>query len=136
MSADVAVATASLEKPDEGCRWAEGPADFTAGRRLIWTDIPRDRIMRFVGISNSVRVIHPPAGHTNGNTLDRQGRLVGCEHGNHRGSRTEHDGSTTTPESHHDGKRLNSLNDVLVISDGSVWFTDPAHGIDSDYKGH
>jgi gluconolactonase len=130
------IGSARLEKLAEGCRWAEGPAYFPAGRYLIWSDIPNDRMMRFDETSNAVSVFRHPAGHSNGNTVDRQGRLVTCEHGNRRVSRTEHDGSITVLASHYQGKRLNSPNDAVVKSDGSIWFTDPAYGIDSDYEGH
>ena len=130
------IGTARLEKLYEGCRWAEGPAYFPAGRYLVWSDIPNDRMLRFDETSNAVSVFRSPAGYTNGNTVDRQGRLVTCEHGNRRVSRTEHDGSITTLASHYKGKRLNSPNDAVVKSDGSIWFTDPAYGIDSDYEGH
>jgi gluconolactonase len=136
MSSDVATATACLEKPDEGCRWAEGPASFPAGRDLVWSDIPNDCVLRFDEVANPVRVLRSPAGHTNGNAVARQGRLVGCEHGDHRVSRTEHGGSATSPASHHNGKRLNSPDDVVVRSDGSIRYTDPAQGIDSDCKRH
>ncbi|HEV2566510.1 MAG TPA: SMP-30/gluconolactonase/LRE family protein [Microvirga sp.] len=128
--------SARLEKLAEGCRWAEGPAYFPAGRYLVWSDIPNDRMMRFDETSGAVSVFRHPAGYSNGNTVDRQGRLVTCEHGNRRVTRTEHDGSITVLASHHQGKRFNSPNDVVVKSDGSVWFTDPAYGIDSDYEGH
>jgi len=130
------IGSARLEKLYEGCRWAEGPAYFPAGRYLIWSDIPNDRMMRFDETSNAVSVFRHPAGHSNGNTVDRQGRLVTCEHGNRRVTRTEHDGSITVLASHYQGKRLNSPNDAVVKSDGSIWFTDPAYGIDSDYEGH
>jgi gluconolactonase len=127
---------ARLEKLYEGCRWAEGPAYFPAGRYLVWSDIPNDRMLRYDETSDAVSVFRSPAGHSNGNTVDRQGRLVTCEHGNRRVTRTEHDGSMTVLASHFDGKRLNSPNDVVVRSDDSIWFTDPAYGIDSDYEGH
>jgi gluconolactonase len=127
---------ARLEKLYEGCRWAEGPAYFPAGRYLIWSDIPNDRMMRYDETSGAVSVFRYPAGYTNGNTVDREGRLVSCEHGNRRVSRTEHDGSITVIASHFEGKRLNSPNDAVVKSDGSIWFTDPAYGIDTDYEGH
>jgi gluconolactonase len=130
------IGSARLEKLAEGCRWAEGPAYFPSGRYLVWSDIPNDRMMRFDETSNTVSVFRHPAGYSNGNTVDRQGRLVTCEHGNRRVTRTEHDGSITVLASHHQGKRLNSPNDVVVKSDGSIWFTDPAYGIDSDYEGH
>lgn len=130
------ISSARLEKLAEGCRWAEGPAYFPAGRYLVWSDIPNDRMMRYDETSNAISVFRAPSGHSNGNTVDRQGRLVTCEHGNRRVTRTEHDGSITVIASHHQGKRFNSPNDVVVKSDGSIWFTDPAYGIDSDYEGH
>ncbi|WP_134499117.1 SMP-30/gluconolactonase/LRE family protein [Microvirga pakistanensis] len=130
------IPSARLEKLAEGCRWAEGPAYFPAGRYLVWSDIPNDRMMRFDETSNAVSVFRAPSGHSNGNTVDRQGRLVTCEHGNRRVTRTEHDGSITVIASHYEGKRFNSPNDAVVKSDGSIWFTDPAYGIDSDYEGH
>jgi gluconolactonase len=127
---------ARLEKLYEGCRWAEGPAYFPAGRYLVWSDIPNDRMLRFDETTGSTGVFRQPAGYSNGNTVDRQGRLVTCEHGNRRVTRTEHDGSVTVIASHFEGKRLNSPNDAVVRSDGSIWFTDPSYGIDSDYEGH
>jgi gluconolactonase len=127
---------ARLEKLYEGCRWAEGPAYFAAGRYLIWSDIPNDRMLRFDESTGAVGVFRHPAGYSNGNTVDRQGRLVSCEHGHRRVSRTEHDGSVTVIASEFEGKRLNSPNDAVVHSDGSIWFTDPSYGIDSDYEGH
>jgi gluconolactonase len=130
------IGSARLEKLAEGCRWAEGPAYFPAGRYLIWSDVPNDRMMRFDETSNAVSVFRASAGYSNGNTVDRQGRLVTCEHGNRRVTRTEHDGSVTVLATHYQGKRFNSPNDVVVKSDGSIWFTDPAYGIDSDYEGH
>jgi gluconolactonase len=130
------IPSARLEKLVEGCRWAEGPAYFPAGRYLVWSDVPNDRMMRFDETSNAVSVFRAPSGYSNGNTVDRQGRLVTCEHGNRRVTRTEHDGSMTVIASHYAGKRFNSPNDVVVKSDGSIWFTDPAYGIDSDYEGH
>lgn len=128
--------TARLEKIAEGFRWAEGPAYFPAGRYLVWSDIPNDRMMRYDETTGEVGIFRSPAAHSNGNTVDRQGRLVTCEHGARRVTRTEHDGSLTVIASHYDGKRLNSPNDLVVRSDGSIWFTDPAYGIDSDYEGH
>ena len=106
------------------------------GRYLLFSDIPNDRILRWDETTGAVGVFRQPAGYANGNTLDRQGRLVSCEHGNRRVTRTEHDGSITVLADRYDGKRLNSPNDVVVRSDGSIWFTDPAYGIDSDYEGH
>jgi gluconolactonase len=130
------ISSARLEKLAEGCRWAEGPAYFPAGRFLVWSDVPNDRMMRYDETSNAVSVFRAPSGYSNGNTVDRQGRLVTCEHGFRRVTRTEHDGSVTVLASHYKGKRFNSPNDVVVKSDGSIWFTDPAYGIDSDYEGH
>jgi gluconolactonase len=130
------VGTAEVEKLYTGCRWAEGPAYFAAGRYVVWSDIPNDRMMRYDETDGSVSVFRAPAGYSNGNTVDRQGRLVSCEHGARRLSRTEHDGSVITLADRWDGKRLNSPNDVVVKSDGSIWFTDPSYGIDSDYEGH
>jgi gluconolactonase len=124
-----------LEKLFTGCRWAEGPAYFAAGRYLIWSDIPNDRIMRWDETDGSVSVFRGPAYHTNGHTVDREGRLVSCEHRGRCVSRTEHDGSRTVLVSHYQGKRLNSPNDLVVKSDGTIWFTDPSYGIDSEYEG-
>lgn len=128
--------TARLEKLADGCRWAEGPAWFPAGRYLVWSDIPNDRMLRWDETTGAVGVFRQPCGYTNGHTVDRQGRLVSCEHGGRRVSRTEHDGTITTVADRFEGKRFNSPNDVVVMSDGSIWFTDPAYGIDSDYEGH
>lgn len=118
-----------------GCRWAEGPAWFAAGRYLVWSDIPNDRMLRWDDTDGSVSVFRQPALNTNGHTVDLQGRLVSCEHRGRCISRTEHDGTRTVLASHHAGKRLNSPNDVVVKSDGSIWFSDPSYGIDSDYEG-
>jgi gluconolactonase len=128
--------SARVEKLYTGCRWAEGPAYFQAGRYLVWSDIPNDRMLRWDDTTGAVGVFRQPAGYTNGHTVDRQGRLVSCEHGNRRVTRTEHDGSITVIADRFEGKRLNSPNDVVVKSDGSIWFTDPSYGIDSDYEGH
>ena len=128
--------SAHVEKLYQGCRWAEGPAWFPAGRYLVWSDIPNDRMLRWDEPTGTVGTFRQPAGYSNGNTVDAQGRLVSCEHGNRRVSRTEHDGTITVIADRYDGKRLNSPNDVAVHSDGSIWFTDPAYGIDSDYEGH
>jgi len=126
---------AKLEKLADGCRWAEGPAYFPAGRYLVWSDIPNNRMMRFDETDSSVSVFRSPSFNSNGNTVDRQGRLVTCEHLMRRVTRTEHDGSITVLADRYDGRRLNSPNDVIVKSDGSTWFSDPTYGIDSDYEG-
>lgn len=125
-----------LERLWTGGRWLEGPVYSAAGRYVLWSDIPSDRILRWDETSYQVSVFREPAGNTNGHTLDEQGRLVSCEHGNRRVTRTEHDGSVRVLADGHQGGRLNSPNDVVVSPDGAVWFTDPAYGIDSDYEGH
>jgi len=124
-----------VEKLYTGCRWAEGPAWFAAGRYLVWSDIPNDRMLRWDETDGSVSVFRQPAMNSNGHTVDLQGRLVSCEHRSRCVSRTEHDGTRKVLASHFEGKRFNSPNDVVVKSDGSVWFTDPSYGIDSDYEG-
>ena len=124
-----------VERLWTGARWCEGPAWFGAGRYLVWSDIPNNRIMRWDETDGSVSVFRSPSNHTNGNTVDPQGRLVSCEHLTRRVTRTEHDGSITVLADHYDGKRLNSPNDVVVRSDGSVWFSDPFYGILTDYEG-
>ena len=119
-----------------GGRWTEGPVYVPAFKCLIWSDIPNDRRMRWDETTGTVGTFQGGSGaYTNGCTLDRQGRLVSCEHGNRRVVRTEPDGSTTVLADRHQGKRFNSPNDVVVKSDGSIWFTDPAYGIESDYEG-
>jgi gluconolactonase len=125
-----------IEQLHGGCRWAEGPVYVPAGRYLLWSDIPNDRILRWDETTGSVGVFRQPAGYANGGTLDAAGRLVTCEHGNRRVTRTEHDGSVTVIADRYQGKRFNSPNDVVVRSDGSIWFTDPSYGIDSDYEGY
>lgn len=126
---------AYLEVLHTGCRWTEGPAYFPAGRYLIFSDIPNNRMLRWDETTGAVGVFRAPAGYANGHTVDRQGRLVSCEHGNRRVTRTEHDGSITVLADRFDGKRFNSPNDVAVRADGSIWFTDPSYGIDTDYEG-
>ena len=118
-----------------GCRWAEGPAYFAAGKYLVWSDIPNDRVMRFDETDGSVSVFLQPALNHNGHTVDREGRLVSCEHRGRCVSRIEHDGTRTVLASHFNKKRFNSPNDAVVKSDGSIWFSDPSYGIDSEYEG-
>jgi gluconolactonase len=120
----------------EGCRWAEGPVYVPAGRYLLFSDVPNDRILRWDEPSGVVAIFRQPSAYANGNTLDRQGRLVTCEQGGRRVTRTEHDGTLTVIADRYDERRLNSPNDVVVRSDGSIWFTDPSYGIDSDYEGN
>ena len=128
--------SARLDHLYDQCRWAEGPAYVPAGRYLVWSDIPNDLLLRWDELTGAVGPFRQPAGYANGNTLDRAGRLVTCEHGNRRVTRTEHNGALTVLAVRYEGRRLNSPNDVVVRSDGSIWFTDPSYGIDSDYEGH
>jgi gluconolactonase len=118
-----------------GGRWCEGPAWFAAHRTLVWSDIPNNRMMRFDEMTGTVGLFREWSNNSNGNTVDRQGRLVTCEHLARRVTRTEHDGRITVLADRWQGKRLNSPNDVVVRSDDSVWFTDPSYGILSDYEG-
>lgn len=126
---------ARVERLWTGARWSEGPVWFAAGRYLLWSDIPNNRIMRFDETDGSVSVFREPSNNSNGHTVDRQGRLISCEHLARRVTRTEHDGSITVIADMYDGQRLNSPNDVVVKSDGSIWFTDPSYGIMMDYEG-
>lgn len=124
-----------VERLWTGGRWCEGPAWFAAHRALVWSDIPNNRMMRFDETDGSVGFFRHSANNSNGNTVDREGRLITCEHLTRRVVRAEHDGTQTVLASRWQGKRLNSPNDVVVKSDGSVWFTDPSYGILSDYEG-
>ena len=126
---------AKVERLATGCRWAEGPVWFGDLRCLLWSDIPNDRMLRWDEETGAVGVWRKPSGYANGNTRDRQGRLVTCEHGGRRVSRTEHDGRVVALVDSFEKKKLNSPNDVVCKSDGSVWFTDPSFGILSDYEG-
>jgi len=132
---DCLIGHARVERLWTGARWCEGPAWFPAGRYLVWSDIPNNRMLRWDETDGSVSVFRQPANNTNGHTRDPQGRLVSCEHLTRRVTRTEHDGSITVIADRWQGKRLNSPNDVVVRSDGSVWFTDPTYGILIDYEG-
>ena len=118
-----------------GGRWCEGPAWFAAHRTLVWSDIPNNRIMKFDELNGTVGLFRERSNNSNGNTVDREGRLVTCEHLTRRVTRTEHDGRITVLADRWQGKRLNSPNDAVVRSDGSIWFTDPSYGILSDYEG-
>jgi gluconolactonase len=129
-------ANTHLEKLWTGGRWAEGPAYFAAGRYLVFSDIPNNRMMRFDETNGVTSVFREPAMNSNGNTRDAEGRLVTCEHGGRRVTRTEHDGQITVLADRWNGKRLNSPNDAVVHPDGGIWFTDPTYGIDADYEGH
>ena len=124
-----------LVRHHTGMDWAEGPVYVADGDYLLWSDIPNDRILRYSD-ADGVSIFREPCGYTNGHYLDAQGRLLSCEHGGRRVSRTEADGSVTTLADNYQGKRLNSPNDLAVKSDGSIWFTDPPYGILSDRQGH
>ncbi|MFI4996347.1 MAG: SMP-30/gluconolactonase/LRE family protein [Hyphomicrobiales bacterium] len=127
--------SAAVERLATGYRWCEGPVWFGDGRYLLWSDIPNDRIMKWEEETGAVGIFRSPSDFANGNTRDRQGRLVTCEHGGRRVTRTEYDGSITVLLDRYQGKKLNSPNDVVVKSDGSIWFTDPPFGILSNYEG-
>ena len=130
------IRSAAVERLATGFRWAEGPVWFGDGRYLLWSDIPNNRIMKWDEETGVVGVFRKPSNYANGNTRDRQGRLVTCEHGGRRVTRTEYDGTITVLADRYDGKPLNSPNDVIVKSDDSVWFTDPEFGILGHYEGH
>ena len=132
---DCVIGHARVERLWTGARWSEGPVWFAAGRYLLWSDIPNNRMMRFDETDGSVSEFRQPSNNSNGNTVDREGRLVTCEHLTRRVTRTEHDGQVAVIAEAFEGKRLNSPNDVVVKSDGSIWFTDPSYGILMDYEG-
>ena len=129
------VGHARVERLWTGARWSEGPAWFPAGRYLVWSDIPNNRLLRWDETDGTVSVFRSPSYNSNGNTVDREGRLVSCEHLARRVTRTGHDGSITVIADRYRGMRLNSPNDVVVKSDGSIWFSDPSYGILIDYEG-
>ena len=124
-----------LERLHTGLRWAEGPVYFADQRCLLFSDLPNNRILRFDEQTSQVTVFRADSNFSNGNTRDRQGRLITCEHRGRRVTRTEYDGSITVLADRYEGKRLNSPNDVVVKSDGTVWFTDPTYGISAAYEG-
>ena len=127
--------SAKVERLASGMRWSEGPVWFGDGRYLLWSDIPNNRIMKWEEETGAVTVFRKPSNNANGNTRDRQGRLLTCEHETRRVTRTEYDGTITVIADSFDGKRLNSPNDVVCRSDGSIWFTDPPFGILGNYEG-
>jgi gluconolactonase len=129
------VGSSALDELYSGCRWAEGPVWFADLNCLIWSDIPNRRMLRY-SQDGDISVFRTDSNFSNGNTRDRQGRLVTCEHGTRRVTRTEIDGSITVLADSYQGKRLNSPNDVIVKSDDSIWFTDPTYGILSNYEGY
>ncbi|NKB51078.1 MAG: SMP-30/gluconolactonase/LRE family protein [Rhizobiaceae bacterium] len=128
------IPTVKLERLCTGMLWTEGPVYFPLGDYLLWSDIPNNRIMQWMDGVGS-RIYREDSNNSNGNTRDHQGRLITCEHRSRRVTRTEHDGSITVLADSYDGKRLNSPNDVVMKSDGTIWFTDPPYGILSDFEG-
>ncbi len=130
------LALAKVERIASGMRWCEGPVWVGDGRYLLWSDIPNNRIMKWDEETGAVSVFRKPSNNANGNTRDRQGRLLTCEHDSRRVTRTEHDGSITVIADRFDGKPLNSPNDIVCKSDGSIWFTDPPFGVLGYYEGH
>jgi gluconolactonase len=130
------VGNAAVERLYTGTRWAEGPVWFGDGRYLLFSDIPNNRMLRWLEDTNEVSVFRSPSSYSNGNFRDRQGRLLTCEHDTRRLTRTEYDGTITVLMDSYQGKKLNAPNDLAVHSDGAIWFTDPGYGIMSNYEGH
>jgi gluconolactonase len=130
------IGLAAVERLATGLRWAEGPVWFGDARCLLVSDIPNNRIVRWDEETGVLTHYRRPSDFANGNTRDRQGRLITCEHGGRRVIRTEYDGQVTVLMDRFEGKRLNAPNDVVVKSDGSVWFTDPPFGLLADYEGN
>ena len=133
--AKLRVNSASVERLVSGMRWAEGPVWFGDFRCLIWSDIPNNRMLKWDEASGRCSIYRQPSHFANGNTRDRQGRLISCEHLSRRVTRTEYDGSISVLAESYAGKRLNSPNDVVVKRDGSIWFSDPSFGIQGFYEG-
>ena len=132
--ADVAVAGARAERLWTGGGWCEGPAWFDDWGYLVWSDIPNNRMLRWDEVDGRLTLFRQPSLGANGNTLDRQGQLITCEGSSRRITRTEQDGTITVLAAHYDGKRFNAPNDVVVKSDGTIWFTDPSYG-GPEYQG-
>jgi gluconolactonase len=132
----IALGHAAIERIAGGCRFTEGPVWFGDTRQLLFSDIPNERIMRWDEETGAVSVFRRPSHYANGNTRDRQGRLITCEMGTQRLTRTEYDGTITVLADRFDGKRLAGPNDVVVKSDGSIWFSDNGAGIRGNYLGH
>ena len=132
---DCLIGHARVDRLWTGARWSEGPTWFAAGRYLVWSDIPNNCLLRWDETDGTVSVFRNPSNNANGNTVDTQGRLLSCEHLTRRVTRTEHDGSISVLADQYQGRRLNSPNDLVVKSDGSIWFTDPSYGIMMDYEG-
>jgi len=130
------IGNAAIERIATGFRGAEGPAYFRDGGYLLWSDIPNNRIMRWLEDDGHVSVFRADSNYSNGNTRDREGRLITCEHDSRRVTRTETDGTITVLIDSFQGKKLNAPNDVVVAADGAIWFTDPGYGIFGNYEGH
>jgi len=133
--ASYAIPIVFLEKLHTGLRWAEGPVYFADQRCLLFSDLPNNRMLRFDEETGQVTTFRSYSNFSNGNTRDREGRLVTCEHRGRRVTRTEYDGTVTVLADRYEGKRLNSPNDIVVKCDGTVWFTDPTYGISAEYEG-
>ena len=127
---------AAVERIATGMRFTEGPVWFGDGRFLLWSDIPNDRIMKWEEETGAISVFRKPSNYANGNTRDRQGRLITCEHDTQHLTRTEYDGTITVLAHSFDGKRLTGPNDVVVKSDNSIWFSDNGAGTRGNYLGH
>jgi len=130
------VNSAAVERLYTGTRWAEGPVWFGDGRYLLFSDIPNNRMLRWLEDTGEVSVFRSPSNYSNGNFRDRQGRLLTCEHDSRRVTRTEYDGTITVLADNYQGKKFNAPNDIVTHSDGAIWFTDPGYGIMSNYEGH
>ena len=130
------LASAKVERLATGFRWAEGPVWIGDGRYVLWSDIPNNRVMRWDEETGQASVFRKPSNFANGHTRDRHGRLLSCEHGSRRVTRTEYDGTITVLADRYEGKPLNSPNDIVCKSDGSIWFTDPNFGILGYYEGY
>ena len=130
------VGNAAVERLYTGMRWAEGPVWFGDGRYLLFSDIPNNRMLRWLEETGEVSVFRSPSNYSNGNYRDRQGRLLTCEHDTRRITRTEYDGTITVLLDRFQDKKLNAPNDLAVHSDGAIWFSDPGYGIMSNYEGH
>lgn len=126
---------AQVERLHGGLRWAEGPVYLAEHHALLFSDIPNERILRYDESSGAVSLFRSSSGHANGNTRDAEGRLVTCEQGAGRVTRTEPDGTVTVLAADHEGRRLNAPNDVVVKSDGTIWFTDPSYGRETSFVG-
>ena len=134
--APLVLGNAAVETIATGCRFNEGPVWFGDLRCLVWSDIPNDRMMKWEEETGAVSLFRRPSHYANGNTRDRQGRLVTCEMDAQRLTRTEYDGTITVLAESFDGKKLTGPNDVVVKSDGSIWFSDNGAGIRGNYLGH